>query len=65
MNIVEKNSIVLSVVGNKNDLYMKEEVSDAKGLEFAKKHKASFKLTSALNSNGIIVINILIRLISQ
>ena len=38
---------ILSILGNKKDLYKNEKVSEAQGKEFAKSKNAIFKLTSA------------------
>ncbi len=49
---VNENAI-FCLVGNKNDLYEKEEVSNFEGEEFADSINAIFKSTSALSNNGI------------
>ena len=41
---------IKGVVGNKKDLFMKEEVSEEEGMEYAKEKNAKFKLTSAKKS---------------
>jgi Ras-related protein Rab-22 len=46
-------NIILSVVGNKSDLYNKEEVKEEDGKQFADKIGAIFELTSAKNNTGI------------
>ena len=40
---------VCSIVGNKNDLYLKGKVDEKQAREFAKKKEYKFKLVSALN----------------
>ena len=45
--------VVYGLVGNKSDLYDKEEVNENEAREFAKEINAIFFLTSALNKNGI------------
>ena len=56
-------NIVLGVVGNKSDLFEREQVKDSEGEEFAKAHKAIFKLISAkTNKEGIdILFNLLFK----
>ena len=49
---VNENAI-FCLVGNKNDLYEKEEVSNFEGEEFADSINAIFKSTSALSNVGI------------
>jgi len=44
------NNIVLGIAGNKSDLFEREQVKDEEGENYAKKHKAIFKLISAKNS---------------
>ena len=44
---------ILAIVGNKNDLYEKEEVSEYEGLNFAKEKNCLFMLVSAKNGNNI------------
>ena len=51
-NYGEKNTI-LAVVGNKLDLYEKEQVIEEEAREFAKEKNAIFKLTSAQSGAGI------------
>ncbi len=47
-------NIILGLIGNKSDLYLdKEEVSEEEARNYAKEINAIFKLTSALNGNGI------------
>ena len=41
------DDFILAVVGNKSDLYIKEEVSQQEGKEYAEKSCAKFKLCSA------------------
>ena len=45
-------SIVLALVGNKDDMYQFEEVSDDEGRLFAKELNAIYKRTSAKNQTG-------------
>ena len=45
-DILGKN-IIVGVAGNKSDLYEEEKVNENEGINFAKKHKAIFKLVSA------------------
>ena len=45
-------SIVLALVGNKDDMYQFEEVSDDEGRSFAKDLNAIYKRTSAKNQTG-------------
>ncbi len=55
-DIIENSNknIILGLIGNKSDLYLdKEEVSEAEARNYAKEINAIFKLTSALNGNGI------------
>ncbi len=47
LNEMVKEDVVLGVVGNKQDLYQKEEVSEEDGENYARSIKAKFKLTSA------------------
>ena len=44
------SNIVLGIAGNKSDLFEREQVKDEEGENYAKKHKAIFKLISAKNS---------------
>ena len=44
---LEENSYILALVGNKKDLYNKEEISEGDGKEYANQINAKFKLTSA------------------
>lgn len=44
---------VLCIVGNKADLFQKEEVTEQQGREFAKKYDAIFGLTSCFNGEGV------------
>lgn len=62
-NAVDVSRVVFVVVGNKSDLYEKEEVKQNDGKAFAKEINGFFRLTSCLNANGIDVI-IIILLIS-
>ena len=48
----DKN-VIYGLVGNKSDLYDKEEVNENEAREFAKEINAMFFLTSALNKQGI------------
>ena len=55
-DIIENSNknIILGLIGNKSDLYLdKEEVSEEEARNYAKEINAIFKLTSALNGNGI------------
>ena len=55
-DIIENSNknIILGLIGNKSDLYLdKEEVSEEEARYYAKEINAIFKLTSALNGNGI------------
>lgn len=45
--------IVLTVVGNKEDLYETQEVEKDEAIDFAKQINAIFKNTSCLKSTGI------------
>jgi hypothetical protein len=45
-------SLVLALVGNKDDMYQYEEVSDNEGKDFAKELNAIYKRTSAKNQTG-------------
>ena len=45
-------SLVLALVGNKDDMYQFEEVSNDEGRAFAKELKAIYKRTSAKNASG-------------
>ena len=45
-------SLVLALVGNKDDMYQFEEVSNDEGIAFAKELKAIYKRTSAKNASG-------------
>lgn len=44
---------ILAVVGNKNDLYQKQQVDPLDAKDFAKKLGGIFQLTSAMTSEGI------------
>ena len=44
---------VICVVGNKADLFQKQEVTEDEGRNFAKKHDAIFALTSCFNGDGV------------
>ena len=46
-------NIVIALVGNKNDLYEQEKVTDEEGLAFADKINAIFKTVSAKTGSGI------------
>jgi len=50
---VSDENIVFALVGNKSDLYEKEEVNENEAREFAKQINAIFFLTSALDRSGI------------
>ena len=45
-------SLVLALVGNKDDMYQYEEVTDNEGKDFAKELNAIYKRTSAKNQTG-------------
>ena len=45
-------SLVLALVGNKDDMYQFEEVSNDEGIAFAKELKAIYKRTSAKVASG-------------
>ena len=45
-------SLVLALVGNKDDMYQFQEVTDEEGREFAKELDAIYKRTSAKNQTG-------------
>ena len=51
-NYGEKNTI-LAVVGNKSDLYLKEQVNEEEAEKFAEENNAIFMLTSAQSGVGI------------
>ena len=51
-NYGEKNTI-LAVVGNKSDLYLKEQVNEEEAEKFAEEKNAIFMLTSAQSGVGI------------
>lgn len=44
---------VLCIVGNKADLFQKEQVTEQQGRDFAKKHDAIFGFTSCFNGEGV------------
>jgi len=46
-------NIVIALVGNKNDLYEQEKVTDEEGLAFADEINAIFKTVSAKTGSGI------------
>ena len=48
-----RKDVIIAVVGNKSDLYEKEEITENEGREFAVKINAIFKLTSAQSGTGI------------
>ena len=50
---ITNNDVILALIGNKNDLYENEQVSDEEGKKFAKQINAIFKTTSALSNIGI------------
>jgi small GTP-binding protein len=41
------DNIVKAIIGNKQDLYLEEQVSESEAIEYAKSHRVKFKLTSA------------------
>ena len=47
------DSPILGIVGNKADLYVKEEVNEEQAREFAKENNAIFKLISAKSYSNI------------
>ena len=47
VNQLGTSGYILAIVGNKKDLFIKEEVNEAQGKEFAKEKNAKFKLSSA------------------
>jgi len=53
LNLIGKDKIVVGIAGNKSDLYEEEKVSEEIARDYANKIGASFRLTSAMNSNGI------------
>ena len=53
INEYNSNDLTLAVAANKSDLYMKEQVKEEEGREFAQKIGAIFRLTSAKNGEGI------------
>jgi small GTP-binding protein len=50
---VEEENVIFCLVGNKNDLYEEEKVSEKEAQEFADSINAIFKSTSALSNTGI------------
>jgi len=46
--------LVFALVGNKNDLYLEEEVTDEEGLKLAKEMNAIYQRTSAKSDSGSI-----------
>ena len=53
---IKENSpsdVIIVIVGNKTDLYLKEEVNEEEAKNFSKSINALFKLTSAQNGQGI------------
>ena len=47
------NHILVCIVGNKNDLYLKESIKKDQVEEYAKSKNAIYRCVSALNSSGI------------
>ena len=47
------DKIVIGIAGNKSDLIGDEKVNEEEVREYASKIEATFRLTSALNNNGI------------
>ena len=45
--MIDDDNIIKAIVGNKQDLYLKEEVSEDKASDYAKTLNAKFRLTSA------------------
>lgn len=52
VTMCNKNPII-AIVGNKSDLYIREEVKEKEAKEYAKEIGAVFQLTSCLRSEGI------------
>jgi GTPase SAR1 family protein len=52
-SLVDLNSIVVVLAGNKCDLGKEREVSVEEGLKFAETHKMIFRETSAYTKEGI------------
>ena len=50
---VEEENVIFCLVGNKNDLYEEEKISEKDAQEFADSINAIFKSTSALSNVGI------------
>ena len=50
---VEEENVIFCLVGNKNDLYEEEKISEKDAQEFADSINAIFKSTSALSNTGI------------
>ncbi len=50
---VEDENVIFCLVGNKNDLYEEEKISEKEAQEFADSINAIFKSTSALSNTGI------------
>ena len=50
---ISLDKIVIGIAGNKSDLIGDEKVNEEEVREYASKIEASFRLTSALNNNGI------------
>ena len=48
-----ENNVIYALVGNKNDLYEKEEVNEIDAQKYAEEINAIFKTTSALSNVGI------------
>ena len=46
-----EGNYILGLIGNKSDLFEKQEVLDEEGEEFAKKNNMKFKITSALTDS--------------
>ena len=42
------------IVGNKNDLYLKEEITKTEGMEYSKSINGTYRCVSALTSDGIV-----------
>jgi small GTP-binding protein len=53
LNLIGKDKIVVGIAGNKSDLIGDEKVSEETARDYANKIGACFRLTSALNDNGI------------
>ena len=50
---IDKSKVHIFIVGNKNDLYDKEEVKKEEVEQYAKSIKATLRIVSALNGSGV------------